>query len=354
MNFNTVTEFLVPWYESKLCIYLKSAPGRGKTTTIETAPAIIGKALGKTMGIVIINGGLLTPMDVLGFGLPKHHPDYSEMVFSEPFFWRTDENKRLQDYDGGIIFIDEADKMDTDVKKCMGEGALSGRIGAHRLPPGWVIWMAGNRTEDRSGSTKELDHLINRRVEIDITDDIKSWDDWAITAGVMPLTRAFANQNPNLVFTDKVPEKQGPWCTPRSLVAADKFLSMMTKGGRIPDSPSIIEQIGGMIGGPTAAQYFGFVRLEREMPKFETIVANPKTAKVPEKPDAVMLAVYNLAHRVEADTIAPVIEYVTRLPKEFAVTFTKAACRRQPMLVVNPAIREWASTNSALMAALHN
>jgi hypothetical protein len=52
------------------------------------------------------------------------------MVFSDPFFWRTDDGKRLEEYDGGIIFVDELDKMDTDVKKCIGEAALSGRSGS--------------------------------------------------------------------------------------------------------------------------------------------------------------------------------------------------------------------------------
>ena len=334
-------------------MYLTSPPGRGKTTTIIRAPEIIGKATGKKLGVVIINGGLLTPMDAIGFGLPKHYENHSEMVFSDPFFFRTADGKRLQDFDGGIIFVDEADKMDTDVKKCIGEAALSGRLGPHRIPEGWVIWMAGNTAKHRSGSTKELDHLINRRREIEISDDINAWDDWAITSGVMPLTRAFANQNPTLVFTDAVPEKQGPWCTPRSLVDADRYLQILGKAkGEVPVDAITVEEISGEIGAGTAAQYFGFVRLEREMPKFEKIVADPMGAKVPEKPDAIMLMVFNLAHRVAPETIKPVIKYIERCPKEFAVTFAKSACKRNPEFVIHPDMRAWSTQNASLMAAL--
>jgi hypothetical protein len=74
--------------------------------------------------------------------------------------------------------------------------------------------------------------------------------------------------------------------------------------------------------------------------------------KVAEKPDAQMLVVYNLAHRVTAATMEPVIEYIERMPKEFAATFAKAACKRDPNLVINPAMRKWSSTNASLMAAL--
>ncbi len=353
MNLTTVEKRMPGWYQSRKCIYLTSAPGRGKTTTIARAPEIIGKKLSLNLGVCIVNGGLLTPMATLGFGLPKHHDNYSEMVFSDPFFWRTEEGKRLDEYDGGIIFIDEADKMDTDVKKCIGEAALSGRLGPHRLPKGWVIWMAGNTQKHRSGSTKELDHLINRRREIAITDDIDAWTDWAVTHGVTPLTITFANQHPEIVFTDGVPEKQGPWCTPRSLVDVDRYMQILhAETGHFPDDPTTLEEIAGDIGQAAAVTFFTFVRLEREMPKFEEIVKDPKKTKVPTKPDGQMLSVYNLAHRVSKATLQPVIEYIERMPKEFAVTFAKAACKREPNLVIEPAMRAWSTSNASLMAAL--
>ncbi len=213
--------------------------------------------------------------------------------------------------------------------------------------------MAGNRASDRSGSTKELDHLINRRMEIDVTDDLPSWLDWAVTAGVMPLTQAFTTQNPNIVFSDGVPDKQGPWCTPRSTVMLDSYLqSIMDVVGDIPEDSTTVEEASGMIGQGAAAQYFSFVRLEREMPKFEDIVKSPKTVRVPEKPDAQMLVCYNLAHMVKEDSAEPVVEYVSRMPKEFAVTFAHCACKRDWRMVSTPAIQKWCKTNASLMAAI--
>jgi hypothetical protein len=353
MNLATVEQRMPNWYLSRKCIYLTSAPGRGKTTTIARAPEIIGKKLGKKLGVVIINGGLLTPMATLGFGLPKHYENHSEMVFSDPFFWRTEDGRRLEEYDGGIIFVDEADKMDTDVKKCIGEAALSGRLGPHRIPEGWVIWMAGNTSKHRSGSTKELDHLINRRREIAISDDIEAWTDWALTHEVTPLTVAFANQHPEIVFTQDVPQTQGPWCTPRSLVDADKYMQILHgESGSFPDDATTLEEIAGDIGQAAAVTFFSFVRLEREMPKFEEIVRNPDKIKIPQKPDGQMLSVYNLAHRVCAKTLEPVVVYINRMGKEFAVTFAKAACKRDPNLVIHPAMRAWSTQNASLMAAL--
>ena len=46
------------------------------------------------------------------------------------------------------------------------------------------------------------------------------------------------------------------------------------------------------------------------------------------------------------------VEYMTRLPTEFSVTFATTACKRQPMLVANKSFDAWARKNSSLMAAI--
>jgi hypothetical protein len=359
MRLDTVIRRMPGWYDARISVHLRSSPGRGKTTTFLRFPEIVGKHTGKRLGISIINGAMLTPMDVLGYGLPKHSENHSEMVFSDPFFWRTQGSgegpgNRLEEYDGGVVFVDEADKADVDVKKVLGEGAESGRFGPHKLPPGWIVWTAGNSIKDRSGSTKELDHLINRRMEIDVTDDLNSWNNWADENGVSPIFKAFANQHPQIVFSEGVPEKQGPWCTPRSGVKADRYLQTISGGGSYPDDEEAIEEVTGLMGAAAAVQFFAFVKLDREMPKYETIVKDPMKVPVPEAPDARMLVVYNLAHRVAIKEIDPVIKYVERMPKEFAMIFARASCKREAKIAATAGMGAWAGRNASLMAAINN
>lgn len=107
-----------------------------------------------------------------------------------------------------------------------------------------------------------------------------------------------------------------------------------------------------MIGSAAAAQFFSFVRLEREMPKFSEIVKSPKTVRLPDRPDAQMLVCYSLAHQVKEDTSEPVVEYVSRMPKEFAVTFAHCASKRDYKLAFTQAFQKWVKTNASLMAAI--
>lgn len=357
MKLNDVIKRIPGWYAARKCVYLKSAPGRGKTDTLMSAGKILSQHTGKNIGIVLISGPLLTPADSIGYLVPRKATgedgvERIESVYTDPFWFRTSEGKRLSEYDGGIIIVDEMDKADVDVKKVIGEAALSGRLGPHQLPDGWVVWMAGNRQKDRSGSTKELDHLINRRMEIDITDDIESWDQWASKNNVSSLTRAFANTNVQIVFTDGVPEKQGPWCTPRSLVEADRYMQAISPQGGFNDDELTLEEVSGMIGEAATAQYAAFIKLEREMPAFDKIVSDPLNTVTPDKPDAQMLICYNLAHRVSMDTIGSVIKYVNRLPKEFGVIFGKAAVSRDMRFVVEPGMAKWVKENASLVAQI--
>jgi hypothetical protein len=340
------------YYIAKKCLYLRSGPGRGKTTTIIDSIPHIAQVTGKNLGLVIISGPLLTPADTVGYLVPNKVGDRIESHYTDPFWWRTEEGKRLEEYDGGVIFIDEADKMDVDIKKIVGEMALSGRCGPHKLPKGWVVWMAGNRAEDRSGSTKELDHLINRRFEVNVHDDLLSWEQWCIKRGVHHTVIHFGVNNPHIVFPESVPEKQGPFCTPRSLVETGELLVTLGGNGQIPTDDDAVEVAAGGIGQAAAAQLFASIRLDAELPKIETIVGNPSAAKLPGAPDAQMLVAYKLAALADDRTLAPFITYVERLPADFAVTFAKSLCTRNPLFAARPAMLDWTKRNSSIMATV--
>ena len=174
-----------------------------------------------------LNGGNMNVADTIGYLMPRDVGGKFTFEFSLPFWWFTEQGKAMTEFDGGVLFCDELDKAPVDVKKIMGELMYSGRCGPHKLPPGWVVWGAGNRDLDRSGSTKELFHLINRRVEINVSLHVQSWSDWAFKHGVHPTFIAYAEKNPEVVFPASVPEKLEPYCTPRAFRNALYCLSVL-------------------------------------------------------------------------------------------------------------------------------
>ena len=158
-----------------------------------------------------------------------------------------------------------------------------------------------------------------------------------------------------MIFNSEVPEKQQPWPTPRSFVKLAHDLAVFSKrrgGGAIPTDDLTQEFAAGIVGHGLVASLFSYITLGNELPSFEDIVKNPAKTKVPTRADAQMIVVYELAARVEEDMMDPVVEYIERFPKEFSVSFAKAACRRDPDLLNTAAITRWCATNHSLMTAI--
>jgi hypothetical protein len=334
-------------------LYLRGRIGRGKTSLIMKTPQLLQAANpGKTFGIAVINGPCLSISTASGYLWPTEQDGAQYSRFTRPDWWITTEGKPLEEYDGGIVFVDEMDKCDPDVKKILGEAMLSKRFASHILPPGWVMWGAGNTKLDRSGSTKEFDHLIGRRREIEFDDDLESLAHWMEDNGCLPETIVFVNEHPDTVFPSEPPKEQGPSCNPRSLVeGADRFLQMLMGDSHVvPTGAEVMEMVAGSIGQAAAVQYFATVRLGQELPDYEEIIAKPKETRVPTKPDAVMIACHKIGRRVTKEDLAPAVQYISRLPEEFAVMFCRTIVKRDRTLVTHSAMKDWIAKNASLVA----
>ena len=360
MKLSTVADRIPAWYAASNepkgpSWHLQSKPGRGKTSVLEGAPAILKKAFGDgDYGFSLINGANATLSTLCGYMWPTEHEGVKYSEFTRPYWWFTSESKPLEAYVGGILLVDEEDKLGLDEKKIVGEGALSKVVGGHRLPPGWVVWFAGNLQTDRSGSTKQFDHLINRRNRIKIDDDILSLRDWMMKEGCLPEVIAFAEENTQCVFMD-APDVQGPWMTPRSLVAQDTYLRALMDAmsmTTIPTDATTIEEVAGGVGEGPASQLFATIRLGLELPPYEDIVKHPLKMHMPSKPDALRLAAYKLASRVSNEDADPVLAYMGRAPDEFQVIFVKMAVTRNKRLVMHKGFAAWCNQKASLLAVL--
>ena len=70
---------------------------------------------------------------------------------------------------------------------------------------------------------------------------------------------------------------------------AGQFLASLSGDGPLRTDDDAVEYAAAGIGQAAAAQLFATIRLESELPKIETILANPGSAKIPGAPDAQML-----------------------------------------------------------------
>jgi len=200
--------------------------------------------------------------------------------------------------------------------------------------------------------SKEFDFLINRWQEIDFTPDLNTWVDWAVGNDINPTFIAFAAQHPDIVFAGKVPEKQGPWCTPRSLVKAASWTDAANKQGVTWDNDDTITNLTGIVGVGAARSILTFIKLGDSLPTWDDIVSDPENTKIPEAPDARMVLCYSLAAKMTADTAPKLAPYVLRFPKQFMLLFVKAALKRDKTLLFTKLIGEFQRKNADVIQAV--
>lgn len=342
----------------RISVELIGPPGCGKTDGAMSLPDILSKRTGNKWALAVAHPANYSPVDVIGFLIPNKLPDGTlASTFTQPPWMRCTDGSSIMDHEFGVLIFDEFGQADSDVQKPLAEVLLHGRVGPHQIPPGWLVIATSNRKQDRSGVGRQMDFIINRRMEIHIKPEFFSWEHWATGAGVLAETISFARENMPIVFASEVPKDQGPWCTSRSLVAANHVLEALAP--RDPDGeirvddgldPALLSLIAGQIGPGAAMAFNAHLRLKSQLPSWQEVVGNPHGAPVPQAPDAQMMGIYSFAMRVDENTLQPVLTYVDRFPKEFAATFVRAAIRQNRKLLTTRPMINYVAGNAALIS----
>jgi len=339
-----------------------SSPGAGKSESIDQLIDRLSARDKLEWGLSKVFIATLSPVDLLGFMVPGYldiRRDDGSIEkariseFTMPPWMISTRGKPMNEYKRGIVVFEEWDKGEPDVKKASAEIILNGRAGKWALHPGIARIMLVNRTIDRSGSTKNFDFIINRRAELTVSAELEGWAEWAVRAAVDPLFLSFAVKFPEVVFANEIPEKQGPFCTPRSLVKLSAVLpKRVNEKGQMKNDPTAVEISHGTIGAAASMQLMNWIKLRQDTPDWKDIVKDPMRCPVPEKPDARLMTCFECAHHVDAKTVGKAITYMRRMSKEFAVTFAQAATRRNHDLINEDAMLDWVSDNATLLNAI--
>lgn len=336
--------------QARTSVHLIGAPGVGKSSVVkQICDSVLDGVMAKAM---LANYG---PMDVPGYGIPaKDKKGRDIMTHTLPAWSIMQDKSVVWDHARGMVFLDELRQSELEVQKSAAPLVLDGEAGHHRLPQGWVVWMASNRASDRSGVSRALDHLINRTMEIHLENDEHALSEYLRAKGYPDWAVAYVLRRPERVFSD-APKDQGPWMTPRSYEMGLQFLLACSpdRGDTIPtDDPAIQEALGGHVGEASAADILTFVALRHELPEMADVLNSPTKAKVPSGYDAMMIVCEMLGNTIKVDNADAIIAYVRRMPDDIGVSFCKTAVRKLPALLRTKAFTKWTADNHGIVAAI--
>lgn len=224
---------------SAVPIMIWGAPGIGKS-------ALVGQAAAsRAVPVIDLRLSQLEPTDLRG--IPVHEQGRVR--------WIPPEELPQAERDGaqGILFLDEINAAPPPVAASAYQLILDRRLGAYRLPPGWIIVAAGNRLSDHGITFVMPAPLANRFMHVALTVDVAQWLDWAAEHDIDPTIQAFVRAQPQWlsVFPPEADTMAFP--SPRSWAFASQVLRR--RGGWAADAEPMVAGCIGMAAASALAQF---------------------------------------------------------------------------------------------------
>ena len=243
-----------------------------------------------------------------------------------------------------VLFLDEINAAPPLVQAACYQLVWDRSIGDYKLPDYVRIVAAGNLDSDRAVTHAMPTPLRSRFTHImfDVSND--DWIEWAVESNIHPMVVAFVRFRPELLHKfDDAAKGALTFPCPRTYHLLSDY---MHEG-----LPSGIEQqfVAGTIGEGASSEFVAFIRVWREMPSLDGIIANPKKGKVPDDPATLYAVASGLSRRVTKANFAAVKTYCDRIPSSFATLCISDAIKRAPEIKTTEAMRKWAIENHEVL-----
>ena len=288
-------------------LFIFGAPGIGKTQIVAQVCDELGKELyGKSLNLQFIDGEFAEPVDFAGVpsvvdiegpgeGAPfgKGVTRSNVAVNLLPFDNGTDDM-------GGILFIDELNRMPQEVIKVFMKLAQSRRIGnTYEIPPKWYIVAAGNRQEDDPREVKQLGTALRDRFSVvNFVPTVAGWKKY-VTSGrlkdiVIPELVDFLEFQQDYFHNLDPQKKMIKYPTPRAWTDASFGLKRVMddleeEGIKELPEDEIIKAFQVEVGYEAAAAFLDFYRVAKDIPVRDLMLpfTDPEKAPIPDgkRPD---------------------------------------------------------------------
>ena len=240
------------------------APGLGKSTII--------RELAKAYGVNFIDVRLAQrePVDVRGLPVPTEN-GVEWQVSAE---WPRDPKSK------GIILFDELTAADRSLQVAAYEFILDRRLGdLYKVPDGWYICAAGNRTADRAVSTTMSSALANRFLHVELESNADNWLEWAVKNEIHPSVSGFVRFRPAMLFNQENENLERGWPTPRSWERVSTMLKVL------PDDENLIRHtVYGLVGNRAGVEFLAFHKTAQNLSVKEMMLGKSKVS-IPQKAD---------------------------------------------------------------------
>lgn len=245
------------------------APGCGKSTIIRSV------AENLNIGFVDLRLSEMEPIDLRGVPVPNEKTKSTE--------WFVTSELPRDEKSFGIILFDELSAADRSLQVAAYEIILDRRLSnLYKVPDGWMIVGAGNRTQDRAVSMTMSSALANRFCHVELETDYENWTEWATANDIHPSVVGFINFMPHKLFNQEGENLERGFPTPRSWQRVSEYLKLYAH----TDEYILRKLVYGLIGPSAGVEFMEFYKLDIEFQDVLSVMKDStKKIEIPEKID---------------------------------------------------------------------
>ena len=339
---------VIPTIGTTITPIIQSEPGCGKTSLLK----MLEKDLGDKYDYIYVDCPVKDMSDI-AMTIPNHDTKSLENYVGTLFKLDSDKPK--------VILLDEFMKAPKLLQVIFTRLMLERTLGDTPLPDKSIVFGTSNNQSDGVGDTM-LAHAGNRVCIMQMEKpNVEDWLTWATENGVSSLVRAFVHTFPRCLasYLDEGQEdnpyifnpkkQQLSFVTPRSL---DKCSVIVDNKEKLGDNATMCA-LSGTIGKSASADMSAFLRLEKDLPVFTDIIANPMSAKIPEQISAQLMLMFQAVDKIDSSpTLTSFMKYLKRMESNEmqAVFFTMIVRNSKTVKIArnNGEIAEWAKNNHYL------
>jgi hypothetical protein len=234
------------------------------------------------------------------------------------------------------------------------------RLGDISLHPESITFLTGNLGSDGVGDSLKA-HSMNRIIPLHVRKpDADEWIGWAINNDIAPEIIAWVKQFPHAMasYLDEGqgdnpyifnPKKvQTAFVSPRSLERVSNIVRVRSQ----LDTDSLICAMSGAVGEAASRDMQAYIEFSDQLPTWESVIENPKTALVPESAGACAIIIFGAIAKVDKVTMPKFMEYLDRFEPEwqacFAINIAKSPSK-QSIAFSSSKFADWVQKNEDLL-----
>lgn len=300
-------------------IMLRGAPGTGKSSIIRSVAEKLG------IGFIDIRLAEMEPVDLRGLPVPNHE--------AKSVQWYVTADLPRDPNSKGIILFDELTSAPKDLQVAAYELILDRRLGnLYKIPDGWFIVAAGNRTKDKAVATAMSSALANRMMHFEMDADAEEWGAWAVSKGLHPSVTGFIAYRPACLLKMDQNLEMG-WPSPRSWERVSHVIKLFD------DEETTRKAVYGLVGPAVGCEFMEFHKINKNFNSVLKMMTDPdEPVVIPDRADekyamasAVGYLLWNGKDATdEAKRISGFFRICSKLPADFATMLVKNAMAGNP------------------------